>query len=141
MFIEMRLSQFTPRDELVVILSSYVLHNALGAANVAQYSNSIMLKFKHAQKACSQMRHSFKNLHSSCSVSGCIGPDFHDWSVEKDCSQRWLLWTLPRHPAKLHESHSCRQHQLRGLRVHEDWPRNFQMMLRVRKKCLLEKKT
>lgn len=78
------------------------------------------------------MQHSLENFLFSCSVSGYIGPDLHDWSVKKDCSQRRLLRTLPRHPAKLHESHSCCQHQLRGLRVHEDWPRNFQMMLRVR---------
>lgn len=67
-------------------------------------------------------------LHS---ISGCVGPDLHVQSDEKNFSQRWLFWTLPGHLAKLHESHSCCQHQLRGLRVHEDWPRNLQMMLEL----------
>lgn len=65
------------------------------------------------------------------SISGCIRPDLYDWSNEKNCSQRWLFWTLPGHLAKLHESHSCRQHQLRGLRVHEERLGNLQMMLEV----------
>lgn len=67
------------------------------------------------------------------SISGCVRPDLYDWSVEKNCSQRWLFWTLPRHPAKLHESYSRCQHQLRGLRVHEKRLGNLQMMLEVKK--------
>lgn len=63
------------------------------------------------------------------SISGCVRPDLYDWSVEKNCSQRRLFWTLPGHPAKLHESYSCCQHQLRGLRVHEKRLGNLQMML------------
>lgn len=68
------------------------------------------------------------------SISGCVRPDLYDWSDEKNCSQRWLFWTLPGHLAKLHESHSCRQHQLRGLRVHEERLGNLQMMLEVGRK-------
>lgn len=83
------------------------------------------------------MQHCLPNLLCLCSVAGCIRPDLHDYSDEKDCSQRWLFWTLPGHHAKLHESHSCCQHQLRGLRVHEDWLRNLLMLLEVNAKRTL----
>jgi len=68
------------------------------------------------------------------SVSGRIGPALHEQSDEEDCSQRRLFRTLPGHPAKLHEGHSCCQHQLCGLRIHEDRLRDFLMMLQANEK-------
>lgn len=66
----------------------------------------------------------FVSIHS---LSGRLRSDLHDRPDKKDCSQRWLSGTLPGHPSKLHEGHSRCQHQLRGLRVHEERFRNFQM--------------
>lgn len=36
---------------------------------------------------------------------------------EEDPGERRLLWTLPWHPAQLHEGHTGCEHQLRGVRV------------------------
>ena len=71
------------------------------------------------------------SFFSLSSYSGCVRPALHVQPDEEDHSQRWIFRTLPRHPAKLHESHSCCQHQLRGLRVHEDGLRNLLMLLQV----------
>lgn len=40
---------------------------------------------------------------------------------EEDRGERGLLWTLSRHPAKLHEGHTGREHQLCCVWVHEVW--------------------
>lgn len=65
------------------------------------------------------------------SITGCVRPDLNERSNEKNRSQRRLFWTLPRHPAELHESYSCCQHQLCGLRVHEKRLGNLLMMTEV----------
>lgn len=61
------------------------------------------------------------------SVRGGLRAGLHDQTDKEDSGEGWLLWPVPWHFAQFHESDSCCQHQLCGVRVHEDWARHFKV--------------